>query len=344
MKKAPIAVALVLVFGLFAAAFSLAPAVAQYIPSSTSTGSTGNTTSTTNTTNTSTNATGGETFSARGSIAALIFDMGETTTTSEMQDDTMTTSNDTSMTGNMNTSGNTTTSVGNDTTITMPQIMTGDNASSSSNMTDTGNMTSMDNMTSTSNETSASAKEMKLPYIVAGNWHLDVEDDSVSDFAANFTMVHTDGTGRHMHEMSNFVSSNSSTIDTSGEGSSFIFGTVDVATNGEMAWTGADALIIIEKNNVVSISLATEGTEYHFGGQLIHGIVESMTDENGNEMIDTGTEAAGDTMGNMTETDGTGNVTQGAEDAVNETGEFFGNVTEGISEGIEDLFNGTGQR
>ena len=233
--------------------------------------------------------------------------------------------------------------MGNDTTMTMPQIMTGDNASSSSNMTDTGNMTSMDNMTSTSNETSASAEEMKLPYIVAGNWHLDVEDGSVSDFAANFTMVHTDGTGRHMHEMSNFVSSNSSTIDTSGEGLSFIFGTVDVATNGEMAWMGADALIIIEKNNVVSISLATEGTEYHFGGQLIHGIVESMTDENGNEMIDTGTEAAGDAMGIMTETDGTGNVTQGAEDAFNETGKFFGNVTEGISEGIEDLFNSTGQ-
>jgi len=338
MKKAPIAVALVLVFGLFAAAFSLAPAVAQYTPptDSTSTGSTGNTTSTanttsTNTTTTSTNATGGETFSARGSIAALIFDMGETTTTSEMQNDTMTASNDTGMTGNMTTSGNTTTSMGNDTTITMPQIVTGDNDTSLSNMTDTGNMTSTDNnMTSTSNETSTAAEELKPPYIAAGDWHLDVQDGSVSDFAANFTMVHTDGTGRHAHEMSNFVSSNSSTIDTSGEGSSFIFGTVDVATNGEMAWTGADALIIIEKNNVVSISLATEDTEDHFGGQPIYGIVESMTDEDGNEMIDTGTEAAGDTMGN---------ITQGAEDAANETGEFFGNVTEGI----EDLFNSTGQ-
>jgi hypothetical protein len=257
--------------------------------------------------------------------------MGETTTTSEMQDDTMTASNDTSMTGNMTTSGNTTTSVGNDTTLTMPQIVTGDNGTSSSNMTDMdSNMTSTDNMTSTSNETSTSAEEMKPPYIAAGDWHLDVEDGSVSDFAANFTMVHTDGTGRHTHEMSNFVSSNSSTIDTSGEGSSFIFGTVDVVTNGENPWTAADALIIIEKNNVVSISLATEDTEDHFGGQPIYGIVESMTDEDGNEMIDTGTEAAGDTMGN---------ITQGAEDAVNETGEFFGNVTEGI----EDLFNDTGQ-
>jgi len=334
MKKAPIAVALVLVFGLFAAAFSLAPAVAQQTPPTNAT-STGNATSTanatsTNTTTTSTNATTGETFSARGSIATLIFDTGETTTTSETQNDTTTASNDTSMTGNMTTSGNTTTATGNDTTMTMPQIVTGDNGTSSSNMTDMGsNMTGTEsNMTSASNETST-AEELKPPYIVAGDWDLDVQDGSVSDFAANFTMVHTDGTGRHAHEMSNFVSSDSSTIDTSGEGSSFIFGTVDVATNGETAWTAADALIIIEKNNVVSISLATEDTEDHFAGQPIYGIVESMTDEDGNEMIDTGTEAADDA---------TGNITQGIEDGANETGGFFGNVTEGI----EDLFNNTG--
>jgi len=322
MKKAPIAVALVLVFGLFAAAFSLAPAVAQYTPPTDST-STGNTTDT-STTTTSTTSTTGETFSARGSIATLIFDTGETTTTSELQNDTMTAGNDTGMTDNIMPS------MDDNTTMTMPQIMTGDNDTSSSNMTDMGNMTSIDNMTSTSNETSTTAEETKPPYIVAGDWHLDVQDGSVSDFAANLTMVHTDGTGRHMHEMNNFVSSNSSTMDTSGEGSSFIFGTVDVATNGEAAWTAADALIIIEKNNVVTISLATEDTEDHFGGQPIYGIVESMTDEAGNEMIDTGTEASDDTMGN---------ITQSAEDVANETGEFFGNVTEGI----EDLFNGTGQ-
>lgn len=236
MKKAPIAVALVLVFGLFAAAFSLAPAIAQYTPptDSTSTSSTDDATSANTTT--STNATGGETFSARGSIATLIFDTGETTTTSEVQNDTST-----------------------------------------------------DNMTSTSNETSTAAEEEELepPYVASGDWNLDVQDGSVSDFAANFTMVHIDGTGRHTHDLSNFVSSNSTTIDTSGNGTSFIFGTVDVATDGEARWTGADALIIIEKNNVVSISLATEDTDDHFGGQPIYGIVESMTDENGNEMIGT---------------------------------------------------------
>jgi hypothetical protein len=181
-------------------------------------------------------------------------------------------------------------------------------------------------MTSTDNETST-ASEVKPPYVAAGDWSLEVQDGSVSSFEATFTMVHIDGTERHTHELSNFVSSNSSTIDTSGEGASFLFGTVDVATNGESAWTGADALIIIEKNNVVSISLATEDTDDHFMGQPIYGIVESMTDENGNELIDTGTSTAGNMTG--------GNATGGNQTA--------GGMLDNLTGGIQDFFNGTGQ-
>jgi hypothetical protein len=331
MKKAPIAVALVLVFGLFAAALSLSPAIAQNTTTDTNTTGTTSTnaTSTTNATTTATtNATGGETFSARGSIASLIFHTGETTTTSEVED-TTTTSNDTS-TANMTASGNATISFGDNSTTMMPQIMTGENATISGNLTSSSNMTDVDNTTSTETSTSTAAEEMEPPYVLAGDWNLDVEDGSVSDFAANFTMVHIDGTERHTHELSNFVSSNSSTIDTSEEGTSFIFGTVDVATDGESAWTSVDALLIIEKNNVLSISLATEDTDDHFQGQPIYGVVDSMTDENGNEMVQGATQTADNT---------TGNFTQSAEDAANETGEFLGNITSGI----EDLFNGTGQ-
>src|SRR5687768_6814041 len=37
------------------------------------------------------------------------------------------------------------------------------------------------------------------PYILGGNWNLDVESGNVTDFTANFMMVHTDGTGYHVH-------------------------------------------------------------------------------------------------------------------------------------------------
>ncbi|HJS68464.1 MAG TPA: hypothetical protein VJ730_03505 [Nitrososphaera sp.] len=199
-------------------------------------------------------------------------------------------------------------------------------------MTSTDNMTSTMNETSTSNETST-AEEMELPYVLSGDWNLEVQDGSVSDFAANFTMVHVDGTERHTHDLSNFVSSNSTTIDISGNGTSFIFGIVDVATDGQPKWTGADALVIIEKNNVISISLATEDTEDHFGGQPIYGIIDSMTDENGNEMIETGASASG----NVTDGALGGNTTGG-----NETGSgFLGNLTEGI-ENLTGGSNSTG--
>jgi len=128
-------------------------------------------------------------------------------------------------------------------------------------------------------------------------------------------MVHIDGTSRHAHDLSNFVQSNSTTIDNSASGTSYIFGTVDVAADGENKWTKVDTLIMIQKNNVVIISLASEDTEDHFMGAPIYGIVDSMTDKNGNEMIGTG--------GTQT----AGNVTSG------------GNVTQGI----KDFFDGTGK-
>ena len=302
MKKAPIAVALLLVVGLFAAAFSLAPAVAQYTLPSDSIGASSakNTTSTSNTTSTA-NATGEGTLSARGSIAALIFDTGEITTTSEAQNETTSAANnDTSMTAG-NATTDTTTSLSDNTTMTLPQTMTGLNSTSSSNMTSTA----------TSNETSTAQE--KDPYILSGDWNLDVRDGNVSDFAANFTMVHIDGTSRHTHDLSNFVQSNSTTIDNSANGTSYIFGTVDVAADGEKKWTNVNALIMIQ-NTVVIISLASEDTEDHFMGAPIYGIVDSMTDKNGNEMIETG---GTQTAGNVTSG---GNVTQGIKDFFNRTG------------------------
>jgi hypothetical protein len=158
---------------------------------------------------------------------------------------------------------------------------------------------------------------------LAGDWSLDVQDGSVNNFAANFTMVHIDGTMRHTHEFSNFKSDNSTTIDTSGNGTSFIMGTVDIATDGQPKWTGVDALIIIQNNNMISISVATEDTDDHFKGQPIYGIVDSMTDENGNELIQTG---GTQTAGNAT----SGNATGGNQTGGNQTGGFLGNVTEGL--------------
>jgi hypothetical protein len=145
-------------------------------------------------------------------------------------------------------------------------------------------------------------------------------------------MVHTDGTGRHTHDISNFQADKATTVQLDESGLTFVFGTVDVAVNGTEQWTDVEALMILERMNIMSISLATESTDNHFKGQPIFGIVDSMTDENGNEMIQT-TQQTSSAAGNATG----GNMTQGAERTLNETGEFLGDV----GERVQDFFNGT---
>ena len=197
----------------------------------------------------------------------------------------------------------------------------------------TGNYTSSTNATSTSNATgttgdtvggmndtsTAAEEETELPYIVSGDWSLDVQDGSVSDFAANFTMVHTDGTSRHTHDVSNFQASNGSAVQLEEDGVTFIFGTSDIATNGSSGWTGVDTLIVIENSNAVSLTFSTE--DDHFKGQPLFGVVDSLTDEQGNEMIQT-TESAQE--GNST------GVSETVGDAANATGDFLGDVGESI--------------
>jgi hypothetical protein len=203
-------------------------------------------------------------------------------------------------------------------------------------------MTSLGNTTAgnaTSNATSTAALEQ--PYVLSGDWSLDVQGGTVSDFKANFTMVHIDGTMRHTHEVSNFKSANGSTVQLEQNGTTIIFGTADVSKDGSPKWTGVDAVITIDKLNVASISFASEDTDDHFHGQPIYGVVDSLTDENGNEMVQAGgtTTSGNATGGNMTSGgNATSNATQSGQSALNQTGNAINNVTQGV----QDFLNGTG--
>ena len=353
MKKASIAVALVLVFGLFGAAFSLTPAIAQYGTSpsvsstgnATSSGSTvaaGNTTtSSTGNTTTSSNATStqGSTFSARGSIASMIFDIGTAATNNTTETGTSSSNTTTSSMDNTTSSGNATLSGSTTGNTTLGQTIVGGNNSpgNTTGMIGTNTTTSsMDNTTSSSSSGATStASQMNQPYILSGDWSLDVKDGTVSNLKANWTMVHLDGTGRHTHEVSNFHSANGSAIQLQQNGTTIIFGTADVMSNGSPKWTGASTVITIDSNNVASISFASEQTDNHFQGQPIYGVVNSLT-ENGRELVQTpgGTTTSGNTTaGNMT-----GSISQGAQNALNQTGSALKNATEGI----KDFLNGTG--
>jgi hypothetical protein len=269
----------------------------------------------------------------------MIFDIGTAATNNTTETGTSSSNTTTSSMDNTTSSGNATLSGSTTGNTTLGQTIVGGNNSTgnTTGMIGTNTTTSsMDNTTSSSSSGATStASQMNQPYILSGDWSLDVKDGTVSNLKANWTMVHLDGTGRHTHEVSNFQSANGSMVQLLQNGTTVIFGTADVMSNGSPKWTGVDAVITIDNNNMASVSFASEKTDDHFHGQPIYGVVDSLT-ENGKEMI----QAPGGTMtsGNATGGNMTGNATQGAQNALNQTGNAMKNATEGI----KDFFNGTG--
>jgi len=130
------------------------------------------------------------------------------------------------------------------------------------------------------NETAAGGGE-EGPYILGGNWNLDVESGNVTDFTANFIMVHTDGTGYHVHNITDFSAGNATVQLVEGLETT-ISGNADIYTNGTNSWPGTETTLTLTQNGaVMTIMPAAEDTENHFQGQPIYGIISSLAGENG---------------------------------------------------------------
>ena len=122
------------------------------------------------------------------------------------------------------------------------------------------------------------------PYIIGGNWNIDVENGGLTDFGVHFIMVHTDGSGYHTHDITNFKVGNNTISWVPGTELS-INGTADIAVNGTTKWPGADTTLTFTKDSaVVTIMPSADDTDNHFQGQPIYGIVRQATGEN-NVMI-----------------------------------------------------------
>ena len=123
------------------------------------------------------------------------------------------------------------------------------------------------------------------PYILGGDWNIDVQDGNVTGFTANFLMVHTDGTGYHSHDITNFSIGNNTVALTLGQESS-INGTADISVNGTNQWPGVDTTLTFTPTaTVLTINPESEGTSNHFQGQPIYGIVQQATGENDTTIV-----------------------------------------------------------
>jgi hypothetical protein len=138
------------------------------------------------------------------------------------------------------------------------------------------------------NATAGGGGEGGEQYILGGNWNLNVQGGNVTDFSANFVMVHPDGTEYHTHNITNFVIGGGGMAQLVQGQETSITGTADVYTNGTNRWPGTDTTLTLTPNAaVMTIMPAAEDTENHFQGQPIYGIVEGATGENGTMIAQT---------------------------------------------------------
>jgi hypothetical protein len=132
----------------------------------------------------------------------------------------------------------------------------------------------------------------ETPYVLGGNWNLNVQGGNVTNFAANFVMVHQDGTGYHTHNITDFSAGNKTAQLIQGQATS-INGTADIAVNGTTKWPGVDTVLTFTNNAaVMTINPAAEDTDNHFGGQPIYGIANQVTGENGTQIVQTSSPAS----------------------------------------------------
>jgi hypothetical protein len=124
-------------------------------------------------------------------------------------------------------------------------------------------------------------------FVLSGDWNLTVNTGKVTNFAAKFIKVLNNSSRWHTHDIINFKTPNNTTaqVELSPDKSTSIPGIVDVKLNNTSPWNGVKANILISKGKVITINLDNNATSNHFQGQPIYGVVESIRDANGNELL-----------------------------------------------------------
>ena len=116
------------------------------------------------------------------------------------------------------------------------------------------------------------------PYILDGYWRLIIYEDTVVSFKANFTMVHTDGSDRHYHEITNFKADSTQHIIPNELGIIIIRGISDIKTNDDYTWRGVQTFLLINKMKTIEIGMDSNNTDNHFLGQPIQGVANKIVD------------------------------------------------------------------
>jgi hypothetical protein len=113
-------------------------------------------------------------------------------------------------------------------------------------------------------------------FILAGNWKLVTDKGKIANFTSEFYTGHVNGANNHTHQITSLRVEDDRPVQLSADSSTQITGLSDVKTNGKTAWKDVPTTISISKGRTISIDLADNGTQRHFMGQPIYGIVQDL--------------------------------------------------------------------
>jgi len=113
-------------------------------------------------------------------------------------------------------------------------------------------------------------------FILSGDWKLVTDKGKITNFTSEFYTGHVNGANNHTHQITSLRVDDDRPIQLSTDGNMEISGLTDVKTNGKSAWNDVPTTISISKGRTISINLADNGTQRHFMGQIIYGIVKDL--------------------------------------------------------------------
>jgi hypothetical protein len=132
-------------------------------------------------------------------------------------------------------------------------------------------------------------------WILGDNWNFSVQKGNVSDFFTNIIMTKIDGTGAHIHNIDKLnnttgvlnplnSSQNNKKIILDGNYTKFS-GIAAITVNGNVKWKDVPVSVYLINGNTIALDINPSKANYHFKGLPIFGIVTSIIDTNGKEMI-----------------------------------------------------------
>lgn len=145
--------------------------------------------------------------------------------------------------------------------------------------------------------------------VIGGNWSLDVVNRNIQNLTLNLLSIRPNGTiaeaavistitnetaatsGASISDVTTSVATSSNDTDNNNTSSStsnntnVLQGVADISITGTERWRNVPFALTITGNTLINISIDSTSTENQFGGLPIHGIIMSMTDENGRNLL-----------------------------------------------------------